>query len=75
MDVKLKVMFLGAKVGTKEDGSNYYQGQFLEKSSNQTFRLYFPDSELLNKMQPYKDYELNCLLYINQKGLWAIKVV
>lgn len=75
MNVKLKVMYLGSRVGTNEDGGNYYQGQFLEKSSNQTFRLYFPDISLLEKMQPYKDYELDCILYINQKGLWAIKVV
>lgn len=75
MNVKLKVMYLGSRLGINEDGSNYYQGQFLEKSSNHTFRLYFPDNTILEKMQPYKDYELDCILYINQKGLWAIKVV
>lgn len=74
MDVKLKVMYLGSKSGTNEDGTIYYQGQFLEKSSNQTFRLYFNENTKLASMQPYKDYELDCILYINTKGLWAIKV-
>lgn len=73
MDVKLKVMFLGSRSGTNDDGTVYYQGQFLEKSSNQTFRLYFNDNTKLQQMKPYNDYELDCNLYINSKGLWAIK--
>ena len=75
MDVKIKVMFLGWKSGLKDDGSNYYQGQFLEKSSNNTFRLYFNSDQLLKSYKPYQEYDLNCKLYINSKGLWAIKVV
>lgn len=73
MDVKLKVMFLGSRSGKNEDGTSYYQGQFLEKSSNQTFKLYFNDNTRLAQMKPYNDYELDCVLYINAKGLWAIK--
>lgn len=74
MDIKIKVMFLGSRSGQTEDGGTYYQGQFLEKSSNNVFRLYFNDNNILSTMKPYQDYELNCVLYINQKGLWAIKV-
>lgn len=73
MDVKLKVMYLGSRSGTNEDGGTYYQGQFLEKSSNQTFKLYFNDNNKLGQMKPYQDYELDCILYINTKGLWSIK--
>lgn len=73
MNVKLNVMFLGSKTGTNEDGSMYYQGQFLEKSSNNTFRLYFNDLSKIKDMIPYKDYTLDCDLYINSKGLWAIR--
>lgn len=73
MDVKLKVMYLGSRSGNNDDGTVYYQGQFLEKSSNQTFRLYFNDNTRLAQMKPYNDYELDCNLYINSKGLWAIR--
>lgn len=75
MEVKLKVMFLGYRSGRNEDGSEYYQGQFLEKASNNVFRLYFPDNSRLKDMKPYTDYEINCSLYINTKGLWALKVI
>ena len=75
MKIKLNLMYLGKKVGNNENGDTYYQGQFLEKTSNQSCRLYFPDDKLLNQMQLYKDYELDAELYINQKGLWAIRVL
>ena len=75
MRVKLNVMFLGSKSGTNDNGESYYQGQFLEKSSNQTFRVYFKDTSKLQTMTPYKDYDLDCDLYINQKGLWTIRVI
>lgn len=74
MDVKLKVMFLGSRTGHADDGNTYYQGQFLEKSSNQTFKLYFNDNTKLLQMKPYNDYELDCVLYINTKGLWSIRL-
>lgn len=73
MKIKLRVMYLGSRVGKNDDGSNYFQGQFLEKSSNQTFRIYFPDDHLLNSFKPYNDYDVECELYINSKGLWAIR--
>lgn len=73
MKVNLRVMYLGCRNGKNEDGSEYHQGQFLEKSSNQTFRLYFPDDKKLNQMKPYNDYDLDCELYINTKGLWAVR--
>lgn len=73
MKTNLRVMFLGGKVGSNNDGTNYYQGQFLEKTSNQTFRLYFPDEEKISKMKPYNDYDIEVELYINQKGQWACR--
>lgn len=75
MQVKLNVMFLSARSGTNDDGKIYYQGVFLEKSSNQTFKLYYNDNKKLQAMEPYKTYDLDCDLYINSKGLWAIKAV
>lgn len=73
MKTSLRVMFLGGKVGSNDDGTNYYQGQFLEKQSNQTFRLYFPDERKINSMKPYNDYDIDVELYINSKGLWACR--
>ena len=55
MDVKLRVMFLGSRSGKNDDGTVYYQGQFLEKSSNQTFKLYFNDNNRLAQMKPYNE--------------------
>lgn len=75
MKVKLNVMYLGSKSGTNDNGEIYYQGQFLEKSSNQTFRMYFNDTKILQTMTPYKDYDLDCDLYINNKGLWTVRCV
>ena len=69
----LRVMFLGSRSGKNDDGSQYFQGQFLEKSSNQTFRMYFPDDKKINSMKPYTDYDLEVELYINSKGQWAIR--
>lgn len=73
MKTNLRVMYLGSRSGKNEDGSEYHQGQFLEKSSNQTFRMYFPSDQKLNAMKPYNDYDLECELYINQKGQWSIR--
>lgn len=75
MRIKLEVMYLGSKIGNNSNGETYYQGQFLEKTSNQSFRMYFPDDEKLNEMIPYEDYDLECELYINNKGLWVIRGV
>ena len=74
MDIKLKLMYLGSRSGKNEDGTEYHQGQFLEKTSNQVVKLYFKDNTKLLTMKPYTDYELDCQLYINTKGLWAIRV-
>lgn len=75
MDSKINVMFLGWKSGVKDDGSNYYQGQFLDISSNNTFRLYFNSDTYLKTLTPYKNYDLRVKFYINSKGLWSVKVV
>lgn len=75
MKQKLQCMFLGSKSGVRDDGGMYYQGQFLEKSSNSVFRLYFPDDSKLKTYIPYKDYEIDVELYLNNKGLWALRTI
>lgn len=75
MRVKVSMMYLGYRKGQNDDGTFYYQGQFLEKGSNKAVRLYFPDDSKLKNWQPYKDYDLECELYVNSKNLWALKVV
>lgn len=73
MKTKINVMFLGSRSGQNDNGDVYYMGQFLDKSSNSTFRLYYKDNDKLRTLQPYKDYELDVEFYINTKGLWAVR--
>ena len=75
MKQKLNCMFLGYRVGNTDDGKTYYQGQFLEKSSNNVFRLYFDNDQKLKTFIPYKEYDLDVDLYLNSKGLWAIRTL
>lgn len=75
MDVNLNLMFLGWRSGKNEDGSYYYQGQFLDTYSNQPCRLYFKSDNLLKTFKVRSDVTIKGQLYINSKGLWAIKVV
>lgn len=75
MKQKLSCMFLGYKTGARDDGGVYYQGQFLEKSSNNVFRLYFNDDSKLKTFIPYKEYDIDVDLYLNSKGLWALKAL
>lgn len=63
MKAVVNLMLLKVSSGSNEDGSAYYYGNFLDKDSGSNFNLYFEDNHYLQKLEPYKDYQIPIVFY------------
>lgn len=75
MEFKTKVMFLGTVTGTTKEDKIYKAIQFLDKKSNDTFKVYVESFGKYEKMQPYTDCEVSLDLYKDVKNLYRLKLL
>lgn len=75
MEFKTKVMFLGCNTGTTKEGNIYKVIQFLDKKSNDTFKIYVDSFGKYEKMQPYTDCDIALDLYKDAKNLYRLKLL